>query len=757
MRIIFSKHISSDKSIYQNPEASCSTKKRTGPYTENVKDDTEGLVTIHKKPRNDSLGKEDITNDTFSPQGTPTKNILKDNKETPEHIGKLHDLVDNLRVRTTMLVDSSVPTIYYGARTHMQLQQVIKEYRRTSYCGKAKMTILSSRDKSCIREFNKDQWSTRNDMCRDCIRSDNQSSSNNDSKKTKDSQCLYYDNRRALSHEVMPDTFDLEELIQIGHRKHACPYYGAREMAKTADIIFCPYNYLIDPSIKANLQINLQGAIIVIDEAHNIEGNCRDAASLSITQTQIQNALKELRSVAEYRFANQDVLSYVDELVIHLQNWNDWFEHQLPLIQSQVVNGNSATYAWETKYFVDTLENHNIGYKHFNDFKVSSDTFCRRLREDPRPLYGVTQATGTLLESLATVFGYMYRGLCQHLDDFKPVLERYVSVKTSGLSANEGWRKSYFNKRVDTETLTLHLYCMNAAIVMESLKVARSIMLSSGTMTPMGNIHAELGTPFPFCVSPNHVISDDRVWIGVVSGDARGPQEYTMKGTRVPGATERFGQLVLRVSQLAPHGVLCFVTSYAMLDKLKREWMDTGMLSKMESLKHVFYEKRNSNDHEEMMKEFYEYVATEKGALLFAVYRGKVSEGMDFKDHQARAVICMGIPYPNTYEIAVKAKMEYNDRHRSRGLLSGKDWLRVQAYRALNQAVGRCVRHKLDWGGVVLADDRYTKPFYTEHLSKWVQRMLNSNHHTYESLESSLDEFVKKMKISDEEDEHAMQ
>lgn len=82
---------------------------------------------------------------------------------------KLYNLVDNLRLRTSMIVNSSVPTIYYGARTHTQLQQVIKEFRRTSYCGKTKMTLLSSRDKSCIREFNKDQWSTRNDMCRDCI------------------------------------------------------------------------------------------------------------------------------------------------------------------------------------------------------------------------------------------------------------------------------------------------------------------------------------------------------------------------------------------------------------------------------------------------------------------------------------------------------------------------------------------------------------------------------------------------------------
>ena len=35
------------------------------------------------------------------------------------------------------------------------------------------------------------------------------------------------------------------------------------------------------------------------------------------------------------------------------------------------------------------------------------------------------------------------------------------------------------------------------------------------------------------------------------------------------------------------------------------------------------------------------------GALFLAVCRGKVSEGLDFADENARAVITVGIPFPN--------------------------------------------------------------------------------------------------------------
>lgn len=33
------------------------------------------------------------------------------------------------------------------------------------------------------------------------------------------------------------------------------------------------------------------------------------------------------------------------------------------------------------------------------------------------------------------------------------------------------------------------------------------------------------------------------------------------------------------------------------------------------------------------------------GALYLAVFRGKVSEGIDFPDHYCRAIVSVGIPY----------------------------------------------------------------------------------------------------------------
>ena len=40
---------------------------------------------------------------------------------------------------------------------------------------------------------------------------------------------------------------DIESLRKNGEKRKLCPYYVSREMAANADLIFLPYNYLVDP------------------------------------------------------------------------------------------------------------------------------------------------------------------------------------------------------------------------------------------------------------------------------------------------------------------------------------------------------------------------------------------------------------------------------------------------------------------------------------------------------------------------------
>ncbi|XP_015240482.1 PREDICTED: Fanconi anemia group J protein-like [Cyprinodon variegatus] len=219
-----------------------------------------------------------------------------------------------------------------------------------------------------------------------------------------------------------------------------------------------------------------------------------------------------------------------------------------------------------------------------------------------------------------------------------------------------------------------------------------SIVLTSGTLSPMGSFSSELGVKFTIQLEANHVINRSQ-----------------------------------------------------MLDKLRDRWVNTGLWEKLEEQKTVITEPRGGakGDFDELLQTYYDaikYCEERDGALLIAVCRGKVSEGLDFTDDNARAVVTIGIPFPNIKDLQVELKMKYNDQHcKSRGLLPGHRWYEIQAYRALNQALGRCIRHRNDWGALILVDDRYKNnpERYITGLSKWV-RQLVQHHHTFSNAMQSL-------------------
>ena len=137
---------------------------------------------------------------------------------------------------------------------------------------------------------------------------------------------------------------------------------------------------------------------------------------------------------------------------------------------------------------------------------------------------------------------------------------------------------------------------------------------------------------------------------------------------------------------------------------------------------------------------------------MLAVCRGKVSEGLDFTDNNARAVVCVGIPFPNFKDTQVELKREYNDQKAtSTQVLNGSEWYEIQAFRALNQALGRCIRHKADWGAILLVDDRFGKmKRYVNGLSKWVRSSI-SHHHNFNTMNFQLKEFTEKFAAEDAE------
>ena len=63
----------------------------------------------------------------------------------------------------------------------------------------------------------------------------------------------------------------------------------------------------------------------------------------------------------------------------------------------------------------------------------------------------------------------------------------------------------------------------------------------------------------------------------------------------------------------------------------------------------------------DIMNLYKEKAMSQKGAIMMAVCRGKLSEGIDFTDKLARAVFLVGVPYPPTTDKKIECKKKYLD------------------------------------------------------------------------------------------------
>lgn len=80
--------------------------------------------------------------------------------------------------------------------------------------------------------------------------------------------------------------------------------------------------------------------------------------------------------------------------------------------------------------------------------------------------------------------------------------------------------------------------------------------------------------------------------------------------------------------------------------------------------------------------------------------------------------------------------------HASPQKLTGNQWYIQQASRAVNQAIGRVIRHRHDYGAIILCDERFGLSQQQKCLSKWLQPFCYG-YKTYGDAHISLMKFFK--------------
>uniref|UniRef100_A0A2K5QXR0 Regulator of telomere elongation helicase 1 n=1 Tax=Cebus imitator TaxID=2715852 RepID=A0A2K5QXR0_CEBIM len=659
---------------------------------------------------------------------------------------------------------TDIPKIIYASRTHSQLTQVISELRNTSYrscCGamlglleaapprptcvcwapthvssptRPKVCVLGSREQLCIHPEVKKQESNHMQihLCR---------------KKVASRSCHFYNNveEKSLEQELASPILDIEDLVKSGSRHRVCPYYLSRNLKQQADIIFMPYNYLLDAKSRRAHSIDLKGTVVIFDEAHNVEKMCEESASFDLTPHDLASGLDVIDRVLEEqtKAAQQgdpppefsadtpssglnmelEDIAKLKMILLRLEGAIDAIE--LPGDNSGVTKPGS--------YIFELFAEAQLTFQTKGCILDSLDQIIQHLAG--RECWGGVFSAG--LWALGSGGGPMDLNSKGRPPGRGQGSTHLVLSPQVHIHPDAGHRRAA--QRSDAWSTTaarkpgkvLSYWCFSPGHSMRELvrQGVRALILTSGTLAPVSSFALEMQIPFPVCLENPHIIDKHQIWVGVVP---RGPD-----GAQLSSAFDRrfseeclssLGKALGNIARVVPCGLLVFFPSYPVMEKSLEFWRARDLARKIEALKPLFVEPRSKVSFSETISAYYERVTApgSTGAAFLAVCRGKASEGLDFSDTNGRGVIITGLPYPPRMDPRVVLKMQFLDEMKGQGgaggqFLSGQEWYRQQASRAVNQAIGRVIRHRQDYGAVFLCDHRFAFADARAQLPSWVR------------------------------------
>ena len=158
----------------------------------------------------------------------------------------------------------------------------------------------------------------------------------------------------------------------------------------------------------------------------------------------------------------------------------------------------------------------------------------------------------------------------------------------------------------NTKKRILNFWAFSPGIAMEELKKlgVRTIILTSGTLSPMASFKEDMKLPFPIQLENKHVIEDKQIWVGCLSFGTNGKQLNSgYKVRETPEYKDEIGGTILNIirtmagqggtgtigSGIPPGaelkgGILVFFPSYGVMNSCVDRWKETGMLDKLSNV-----------------------------------------------------------------------------------------------------------------------------------------------------------------------------
>ncbi|KAF3450756.1 hypothetical protein FNV43_RR06845 [Rhamnella rubrinervis] len=701
--------------------------------------------------------------------------------------------------------------VFFCSRTHSQLSQFIKELRKTVFANEMKVVSLGSRKNFCINEgVLKLGNSTRiNERCLELQKKKNEVSKIKNLgggrriRRTKASSGCpmlrkYKLQKDFRSEMTQQGALDIEDLVHLGRSLNTCPYYGSRSMVPAADLVVLPYQSLLSKSSRESLGLNLKNNIVIIDEAHNLADSLISMYDSKITFSQLENVHYHMEKYFE-RYCNllgpgnrryiQTLLVLTRAFLQILCNEVDasyMYSFQSTEKGSEETGASDSSMAINDFLFSLNIDNINLikllqYIKESNIMhKVSSygDKVASLQKGLAHKVNGTAECgeNGSILSSFRALAD-MLLSLTNKDADGRIIISRTRVICSGKLG---GYIK--------------YVMLTGEKIFSEIIDQAHAVVLAGGTLQPIEETRDRL---FPWLppdqlhfFSCSHIVPPESILPVAVSHGPSGQSfdfSYSSRSSSI--VIQELGILLCNLTTVVPEGIVVFFSSFDYEELIYDSWKASGILERIMKKKCVFREPRKNTDVESVLKEYKEVIDTlstkdvkgnaapQSGAILLAVVGGKISEGINLSDGMGRCIVMVGLPYPSPSDLELMERVKFieglqtsnstrtsnlsvSTEFKSGDVQAGFDILRSCRHRgkeyyenlcmkAVNQSIGRAIRHINDYAAILLVDARYAdcskRSFShpTDKLPQWIRNRLVSSTHNYGQVHRMLHQFFK--------------
>ncbi|KKA29146.1 hypothetical protein TD95_004251 [Thielaviopsis punctulata] len=650
--------------------------------------------------------------------------------------------------------------IFYASRTHSQLSQFIAELRRPEFPSSLPISVQScEKDKPSTESVKAVPLSSRKNLCiNPSVARLSSVQAINDrcvelQQAKPGAKCQYMPGEETLSqtHQFRDTALatlpDIEDLHKLGKTLSVCPYYASRTAVTGAEIITLPYPLLLQKSARETLGIKIEGNVVIIDEAHNIMDAIANVHSASVKLSELKKA-RQMLGVYIKKFGkrlkpeNRVQVGRVARVMECLSTW------LIEALDGKAEHGVVTATSLLSKKGANQVNLYKlVQYMQESKLAYKIEGYLSHVEAEQTKLQGKSAAKlGTDTDSISST----------------PVLQTLVSFLLA--LTNLSFEGRIFFQKLDPSIkdrdIQLSYLLLSPTQAFSSIAShARAVILAGGTMSPFqdytSHLFPQLAPDKITTLSCGHVIPPSSLYVWTLGKSSICPFEFSFQKRSDKNMITQLGLSLLNMSRVVPDGMVVFFPSYGYLDEVVKVWQGNGkdpssIWERLQKHKSVFREFKTASSDETLQAYTEAIMGPNKddstnGAILFGVVGGKMSEGINFSDQLGRCVVVVGLPFPNINSPDWKARMEYietaaverltktvegdenakpimtREQAVALGKKEARDFYENACMRAVNQSIGRAIRHKNDYATIILADRRYGTARIQEKLPGWIR------------------------------------